>query len=144
LVFRSRASGLDPAIGFVVLSGSSLAHSLATPGRQAVHCDSGRPCSSHQSPAALNLGISEVLHRVQTDSGTPCPPHQPWSNIGLTALLPGPKAESELGSGFSVAAVLEFLSSSSLHPTSNGRAATVQPMLIRISVRLVIIWCPFW
>ena len=33
--------------------------------------------SPHQSPAFLNLSISDSSQRVQTDSGTPCPPHQP-------------------------------------------------------------------
>ena len=40
------------------------------------HCDSGRACSAHQSPVALNAGINDALHRVHRDSGTWWPPHQ--------------------------------------------------------------------
>ena len=45
-------------------------------GLQMRHCDSGRACSWHQSPVALNAGINEALQRVHSDSGTWWPPHQ--------------------------------------------------------------------
>lgn len=40
------------------------------------HCDSGTPCSAHQSPDAWNAGISSALQRVHKDSGTECSSHQ--------------------------------------------------------------------
>jgi hypothetical protein len=45
-------------------------------GLQRRHCDSGSPCSSHQSAVARNAAASEGLQRVHMDSGTWCSSHQ--------------------------------------------------------------------
>ncbi len=50
------------------------------------HCDSGNACSPHQSPVALNAGMSSGLHREHCDSGTACSPHQSSCEPGLTVL----------------------------------------------------------
>src|SRR5262245_55765740 len=44
-------------------------------GWQIKHCDSGRSCSSHQSPLALKSATSLLLHWAHTSSGTPCSSH---------------------------------------------------------------------
>ena len=55
-------------------------------GLQIGQTDSGRPCPSHQSPAALKPAIKDGSHRVHLDSGTPCSPHQsPWGTDGARA-----------------------------------------------------------
>jgi hypothetical protein len=49
-----------------------------------LHCDSGRPCSSHQSPVALNAAERDGSQRVHCDSGTPCSSHQSSCDPGVT------------------------------------------------------------
>lgn len=55
-------------------------------GLQRKHCDSGRSCSSHQSPFSLKLATSEESHRAHSSSGTPCSGHhQPPSLTAVAA-----------------------------------------------------------
>ncbi len=54
-------------------------------GLQRRHCDSGRPCSGHQSPVALKAGMSVALQRVHMDSGTLCSGHQSSCEPGTTS-----------------------------------------------------------
>lgn len=64
--------------GFLPYFASYSAASLsANFGLQRKHCDSGRLCSLHQSPAFFNSAAIFALHCAHSSSGTPCSVHQP-------------------------------------------------------------------
>ena len=66
------------------------------------HCDSGTPCSSHQSPCSLKTATRSGLHCVHRSAGTPCSHSftaaSPWASAatfagGLAACAAGADRE---------------------------------------------------
>src|SRR5690606_998186 len=103
------------------------------------HCDSGSPCSAHQSPVAWKAGIKSGLHRVQTLSGTPCEPHRSSYDPGTApaGACSDPLA-SEAGATSPDAGVEELSEDRfpwSAHPTAAIRhAAAAHPIQLTLTI----------
>jgi hypothetical protein len=124
---RLVAAGRSRARGSANATRSRSAHVRPFPGRTILrsglhfrHCDSGTPCSSHQSPVALKAGISAGLQRVHCDSGTPCSPHQSSCEPGTrssAAASPSPGQHRSPSSS-----VLVGMGARALHGSAHAKA----------------------